>query len=85
VTYEGVGVSGVVLTIVEADSGDVTAAVTDGSGAYAFEQLPDGSYRLEVETPDGMMLENGVKNFGFEMTDGEIRKDVEIRLVLVSE
>jgi hypothetical protein len=82
VTLEGKGINGVVLTLVDTDSGGVTEAVTNGDGEYAFEELPDGRYRLEVEPPSGMLLEGGDDSLIFAMTGQEDLKGVDIRLCI---
>jgi hypothetical protein len=66
------GIAGVTLTITKADGSPVTnvfgAAVTttttDANGAYVFENLPVGSYKVSVTTPSGYIAThfiNGLK------------------------
>jgi hypothetical protein len=81
VTFEGWGVSGVVLALEYAGGGSATT-VTDNGGKYAFDGISRGNHRLEVELPDGMALEGGADGFLLNMTDGKALKDVEIRLCI---
>jgi hypothetical protein len=74
------GVNDVVLTLLDIDRGTSTAIVTVGGGNYAFDEIPTGNYRLEVEPPSGMELENGTDGFYLTVTDGEVLHDVVIRL-----
>jgi hypothetical protein len=78
--YSHRGVNGVLLTLLDTDSGISKVVVTVGGGKYAFDKIPVGSYRLEVEPPAGMELENGTDGFYLTVTDGEVLQDVEIRL-----
>jgi hypothetical protein len=45
------GVAGVVVILRDATDGEVGRVSTDQSGEYRFEDLPVGSYRVEIELP----------------------------------
>jgi hypothetical protein len=52
---EDVGIGGVVLTLVDAaDMNIVDTAVTGPDGAYSFEKVPDGDYKLKITLPEDM-------------------------------
>ena len=51
------GITDVTVNLVDA-SGDVIAtAVTDGNGAYTFENVPDGSYTVVVGDTENVLGE----------------------------
>jgi len=58
---EGGGVGGIVLTLVTADSnrGVFGAVVSGDDGAYCFQEIPDGTYRLKASLPYGMKVADG--------------------------
>jgi hypothetical protein len=80
VTLEGEGVGGVVLTLVNTGSDDFIKTVTGRGGGYSFKEIPEGSYHLEVEPPDGTAPEDGADSFLLAVTGGEDMKGMEIRL-----
>ncbi|MEM7393863.1 MAG: SdrD B-like domain-containing protein, partial [Verrucomicrobiota bacterium] len=50
------GVAGVSVTLYDADTNMVSNATTDGSGAFAFNLLPPGTYQLVFAAPGGWVL-----------------------------
>jgi uncharacterized repeat protein (TIGR02059 family)/LPXTG-motif cell wall-anchored protein len=69
------GIAGVTLTITKADGSPVTnvfgnavtTTTTDANGAYVFDDLPAGSYKVTVADPAGLMPT--VPNMGDTTTD----------------
>jgi len=45
--------AGVIIRLYDADSNLVASTVTQLDGSYSFYGLPNGDYRIEMETPDG--------------------------------
>ncbi|GHU74193.1 hypothetical protein AGMMS49992_14940 [Clostridia bacterium] len=62
VDHEGAGIAGMTVRVISAD-GTNSIAVTDGEGNYAFGGLAAGTYTLEPELPDGMILFSGETRF----------------------
>ena len=50
------GVQGVALTLRRSDTGEILTAVSDETGAFLFDSLPDDAYTFSVELPRGMLL-----------------------------
>src|SRR6266851_2568833 len=44
-------ISGVMMTLSNADNGTSRQVLTDGTGAYAFLQVPPGTYNVKAEKP----------------------------------
>jgi hypothetical protein len=44
-------ISGVMMTLSNADNGASRQVLTDGTGAYAFLQVPPGTYNVKAEKP----------------------------------
>lgn len=47
----GVGLPGVVATVIPERGGDARMAITGADGRYAFEDVPDGIYRIDWDLP----------------------------------
>ena len=60
--------SGVQVTLTDADGNAVQTTTTDGSGRYLFEHLMPGSFRLDVTVPEGcVIIEPGDPRLGGEL------------------
>jgi hypothetical protein len=56
----GGGIADIRLVLVDADGAETAwAAVTDETGAYMFQGMPDGEYLLRADLPDGMAAADG--------------------------
>ncbi len=51
-----VGLSGVTLNLLNCDGSLVETTITDADGLYAFDNLAEGGYQVEVELPVGSKL-----------------------------
>ena len=59
VSFEGKGLGGIALTLVDADGMKVYANTVSGAdGAYAFIGMPDGSYRMRASLHGDMKVAN---------------------------
>ncbi len=47
----GAVITGVMMTLSNADNGASRQVLTDGTGAYAFLQIPPGTYNVKAEKP----------------------------------
>ncbi|MDW3218577.1 MAG: SdrD B-like domain-containing protein [Acidimicrobiales bacterium] len=52
-------IDGVVVRLVDADGEVIASATTDQGGAYVFDGLAPGRYRVEPVTPTGMQVSSG--------------------------
>jgi hypothetical protein len=50
------GVTGVTLNLKRSDTGELLTALSDGTGAFIFNNLATDSYTFSVELPQGMLL-----------------------------
>lgn len=76
---EGVGVTGGTARLLDAESGQVVQRVarnqvdlvhhSDGRHYYCFENVPDGSYHVEIVLTDGRRITSGVALPGVEAGD----------------
>ena len=50
------GVGGVTLFLRRADTKEILTAVSDETGAYRFDSLPNDSYTFSVDVPQSMLF-----------------------------
>ena len=50
------GVSGVVVNLLDADGNTIETTTTDADGIYLFDRLPVGTYLIEIEPPADLAL-----------------------------
>jgi len=73
VTFMSSGVSGVTIVLVDAESLEVVfSSITDSEGAYAFNNVPVGIYRLTAYPHPGMAIANDTDADGWIIVNGTI-------------
>ena len=71
---ESGGLAGVTVVLRDAQGDIVATAVTDANGNYAFNNLPDGTYTVDV-TDDANVLDGMWHSLGTSNTDGYSQSD----------
>ena len=76
VCLEDNGVDGIAVSLVDTTSMKIVeTAITNADGAYSFQTIPVGTYRLKVLLPDGMALVDG-------NTDGTVMVNQKTELLI---
>ncbi|MEW5794839.1 MAG: T9SS type A sorting domain-containing protein [Candidatus Zixiibacteriota bacterium] len=66
------GVMGVAVNLIDAEGSLVSTAVTDATGHYQSEGLPNGPYTVAIATPLGYQPDSETKNLIVDCSAGEV-------------
>ncbi|MBD1889535.1 SdrD B-like domain-containing protein [Coleofasciculus sp. FACHB-SPT9] len=71
------GMSGVTVTLKDANGNVIATATTDANGNYSFTNLPAGSYTVDATDPAGFTLTTGNDPFSVNLAAGQTVNNVD--------